>query len=378
MNPFFNYNSKRLNGLDHLRALAILLVMVFHYGRGIPSWLEPVRQIGWTGVDLFFVLSGYLIGSILLKEYDQTREINFKQYFIKRTLRIIPAYIAVLGIYYALPNLREGSGMPPLWKFLTFTQNLGLDAQHHKSFTHAWSLCIEEQFYLLLPFIIVTLFYFKVQKATPYLLIALVGLGFVLRSVNWYEHVQPFIDSGNRREMVYGFLEKIYYPSYNRMDGLLIGVGIALVLRYQPKVKDLHAKHGNFILLIGTGVFAVAYIGCESLISRPTAIYGFPLISLAYGVMVMAAVSPSCVLYKVKSKLSVIIATLSYSVYLIHKQVFFLTKKVIGTMNMDKLEAWTFWIGMLVSFIIAMLLYLLVEKPFMKLRSQILRKMASE
>lgn len=49
----FNYNSDRLHGLDHLRAIAILLVMIFHYGKDVPSWLEPVKQIGWTGVDLF-------------------------------------------------------------------------------------------------------------------------------------------------------------------------------------------------------------------------------------------------------------------------------------------------------------------------------------
>lgn len=66
MIKIFNYNTNRLNGLDHLRAIAIILVMIFHYGIGIPDWLEPVRKIGWTGVDLFFVLSGYLIGYQLL------------------------------------------------------------------------------------------------------------------------------------------------------------------------------------------------------------------------------------------------------------------------------------------------------------------------
>lgn len=203
--------------------------MVFHYGRGIPSWLIPVQQIGWTGVDLFFVLSGYLIGHQLLKEINNTGTISFKRFYIKRFFRIIPAYIAVLVLYCSLPNLSEGSGMPPLWRFLTFTQNFGLDAQNHNSFSHAWSLCIEEQFYLLLPITIFTIFYFRLQKGTLYLILGLTVLGFVFRIFNWNEYVQPFIDDGNRRQISLEFVEKIYYPSYNRMDGLLVGVAIAIV-----------------------------------------------------------------------------------------------------------------------------------------------------
>ncbi len=172
MIKIFNYNPNRLHGLDHLRAIAILLVMIFHYGRGIPSWLEPVKQIGWTGVDLFFVLSGYLIGYQLLKEYKDNNGISFKRFYLKRFFRIIPAYIAVLIGYYSLSDLREGSGLPPLWRFLTFTQNLGLDAQTQKSFSHAWSLCIEEQFYLLLPITIVLIFKNGFQKVTPYSYVA--------------------------------------------------------------------------------------------------------------------------------------------------------------------------------------------------------------
>ena len=144
MIKIFDYKADRLHGLDHLRAIAIILVMIFHYGQGVPSWLEPVKQIGWTGVDLFFVLSGYLIGHQLLKEYKKTNKIDSKRFYLKRFFRIIPAYIAVLILYYSLSNFREGSGLPPLWKFLTFTQNFGLDAQAQNSFSHAWSLCIAE------------------------------------------------------------------------------------------------------------------------------------------------------------------------------------------------------------------------------------------
>jgi peptidoglycan/LPS O-acetylase OafA/YrhL len=171
MIKIFDFKSDRLHGLDHLRALAIVLVMTHHYRLGMPTWLEPVRNIGWTGVDLFFVLSGYLMGYQLLKEIKETNNISFKRFYLKRFFRIIPAYIVVLILYYSLKNYKEGTGMPPLLKFLTFTQNFGLDVLHGKSFSHAWSLCIEEQFYLLLPITILIIFLFKIQSNAIYLIV---------------------------------------------------------------------------------------------------------------------------------------------------------------------------------------------------------------
>ncbi len=374
MTKVFNYNSDRLHGLDHLRAIAILLVMIFHFGKGVPSCLEPIKQIGWTGVDLFFVLSGYLIGYQLLKEIDNTNTISFKRFYIKRFFRIIPAYIAVLILYYSLPNFREGAGMPPLWRFLTFTQNFGLDAQTQNSFSHAWSLCIEEQFYLLLPITIFTIFYFKFQKGTIYLITTLIILGFVFRIYNWNEYVQPFIGSGNRRQMVFGFIEKIYYPSYNRMDGLTIGVGIAAIFSYKPKLKDFLTKHGNIVLVVGLGLFIFAYMICDNFISYKTAIYGFPLFSIVYGLMVIGAISPTSVLHHFKSKISLIIATLSYSIYLTHKLLYHLTKIGIDKLGLENIGVWTFWICIAIALIGGLILHLIVEKPFLGLRVKILNR----
>ena len=372
MTKIFNYNSDRLHGLDHLRAIAILLVMIFHFGKGVPSWLEPVKQIGWTGVDLFFVLSGYLIGYQLLKEIKNTNTISFKQFYIKRFFRIIPAYVAVLILYYSLPNLREGSGLPPLWKFLTFTQNFGLDVQSQNSFSHAWSLCIEEQFYLLLPITIFTIFYFKLQKGAIYLIATLIILGFVFRIYNWNEYVQPFIESGNSKQMAFGFIEKIYYPSYNRMDGLTIGVGIAAIFCFKPKLKDFLTKHGNIVLGAGIGLFIFAYNVCFNFISYKTAIYGFTLFSVAYGLIVIAAISPSSVLCRFKSKTTFVIATLSYGIYLSHKQLFHLTKIGIEKTGIDNIEIWMFWICLGIALVGGFILHLIIEKPFLELRRKIL------
>ncbi|MFB6340455.1 acyltransferase family protein [Saccharicrinis sp. FJH62] len=373
MTTIFNYKSDRLNGLDHLRALAILMVMIFHYGRGIPSWLEPLNRIGWTGVDLFFVLSGYLIGYQLLKEYKNTSGINFKRFYIKRFFRIIPVYLAVLILYYSLlPNLREGGGLPPLWRFLTFTQNFGLDVQTQKSFSHAWSLCIEEQFYLLLPITITLFFKSRGQKFAPYVIAGLIILGFIIRMYNWNEYVKPFIDSGNRRQMVYNMQEKIYYPSYNRMDGLLIGVSIAAIFNFKPRIKEFLTKHGNIVLVCGILLFLFAYKICENFISYQSMIYGFPLISLAYGVIVIAAISPTCILYKIKMRFTLIIATLSYAVYLIHKEVYYLVKMLIDKSGNPKVEPWTFWISVMMAILVGVIMHVIIEKPFLRLRTRLL------
>lgn len=374
MIKIFDFNSDRLHGLDHLRAIAIILVMIFHYGRGVPLWLEPVKQIGWTGVDLFFVLSGYLIGYQLLSEYKRTNGIRFMRFYLKRFFRIIPAFVAVLMLYFFMGEMREGHGLPPLWRFLTFTQNFGLDVQTQNSFSHAWSLCIEEQFYLLLPLTILLIFISRSQKVSPYLMLGLILFGFIFRISSWNEYVQPFIDEGNQRQMYYGFVEKVYYPSYNRMDGLVIGVGIAAIFNFKPKIKNYLTQHGNFILLMGIGLFIFAYKICENLISYNAMVFGLPLISLAYGLIVIAAISPSCILYKFKTKFTFIIATLSYAIYLTHKQLYHLIKIWIDGTGIENIEIWTFWICIIAAILGGLVLHLIIEKPFMKIRKKVLSR----
>ena len=141
----------RNHGLDTLRALAIVLVVLHHYvlfvsGRSTFGWLG---DIGWVGVDLFFALSGYLIGNQIFTAQRSTRAFSLKRFYARRLLRTLPAFYVVLALYYLWPGFRAGSPLLPVWQFLTFTQNFNL--QPGTAFSHAWSLCIEEQFYMVLP-----------------------------------------------------------------------------------------------------------------------------------------------------------------------------------------------------------------------------------
>lgn len=145
--------TKRSSGLDTLRALAIALVFVYHYRvfvSGEPNfgWLS---EAGWVGVDLFFVLSGYLIANQLFAGAVVGGRFSLTAFYARRALRTWPAFWVVLAAFFLFPGALGGRQPPPLWTFLTFTQNFGL--RPGTAFSHAWSLCIEEQFYLLLPLV---------------------------------------------------------------------------------------------------------------------------------------------------------------------------------------------------------------------------------
>ena len=157
---------QRFYGLDHLRALAIVLVFAYHYciiNNGDPSWLNSLSQFGWTGVDLFFVLSGFLIASLLFQEIKESGSFSYRNFFIKRCFRILPSYWLVVTIYFCFPAFHEREALPPLWKFLSFTQNFALDLRTGGTFSHAWSLCVEEHFYFLLSLTLLVLL--KIPKA---------------------------------------------------------------------------------------------------------------------------------------------------------------------------------------------------------------------
>lgn len=355
----------RLPGLDHLRALAISLVFLFHYRIfPHPAWLEEVGRFGWTGVDLFFVLSGYLISAQLFREIAQRGRISLKTYFIKRTFRILPAYWAVLALYFLIPAFREREALPPLWKFLTFTQNFGLDLTHGGTFSHAWSLCVEEQFYLLLPLALLAVAWLRPGKWAAALLPGLLGLGFGARLLSW--HYAVTLDLG--------WYKWLYYPTYNRLDGLLVGIGIAALFHFRPQAAARLARHGNALLGAGLAVLAGAYGLCLEAQSFGASIFGFPLVALGYGLLVAGAISPGSVLHRFESRVSARLARLSFAVYLAHKGITHLTQEWFSAHGIG-LES-NAMMGLCVVSVLAgaLLLNAAVEQPVLRLRSRLLQR----
>ncbi|RYD76444.1 MAG: acyltransferase [Sphingobacteriales bacterium] len=366
------HNSQKFYGLDHLRALAIILVLLSHYNllsHHKPDWLADVALFGWTGVDLFFCLSGFLISSQLFAQIKQGQPISFKTFFLKRFFRIIPAYLAVVAIYFTIPYFREKKGLADLWRFLTFTQNFGLDLSKTKAFTHSWSLCVEEHFYLALPLILI--FFQKINgiKKAYWLLLFLFLMGFATRIYGYEHFFEPVSEKPGSWPVWY---EYVYYPTYNRLDGLLTGVSIAAIYTFLPGLWARLSKRSNWFVLLGLLLLTGAWFLCEDQMTFEASAFGFPLVSLGYGCLVVAALSPSNFLYKWKSNVTTFIATLSYAIYLTHKGVIHMTELWFEKYELDP------HIMMLITLItctsFALILHWVIEKPFMKLRNRVVDK----
>jgi peptidoglycan/LPS O-acetylase OafA/YrhL len=144
--------ASRISSLDGLRAVSIMLVIVGHSADSLnaPSFLGPLNHLGNLGVRCFFIISGFLITTLLLKEWEKTGSISMKGFYTRRALRIFPpslAYIGIIAACYALGWLTLKPG--DLTHALTYTMNYRYNPAHW--FRHLWSLAVEEQFYLLWP-----------------------------------------------------------------------------------------------------------------------------------------------------------------------------------------------------------------------------------
>src|SRR5438874_3356044 len=233
-------NRERQPGLDLLRAFAIIVVVIYHaalFGFKLPG---RVDRFGWIGVDLFFVLSGYLIGGQLLAPLARDQPTNLGRFFARRALRIMPAYFAVLVIYFLLPSWREYPEMSqPLWKFLLSIQNVALHGG--TAFSHAWSLAVEDQFYLTLPFIL--LFVNRWPRAAIILPFVIFVGGIFLRTFLAYQH--PAEDSGVAFR---DYQAWIYYPTWTRLDPLVFGVMIAAIEKFRATIMAAADQFGDLAL----------------------------------------------------------------------------------------------------------------------------------
>lgn len=360
----------KLLGLDHLRAFAISYVLLFHYQFfGHPAWVRKIAGFGWSGVDLFFVLSGFLISGQLFAIIAKGGKISLSEFFIKRFFRIIPPFLVVVALYAALPFVREWGHLSPLWRYLTFTLNFGLNLRKYGTFSHAWSLCVEEQFYLVLPLMFLFFNYFKGGKKAIYLVIILFIGGFLIRLWNWNHFIEPVLDSDN-----YGayWNEYIYYPTYNRLDSLLVGVSIAGIYTFHPKIKEWINARSNWILLMGVILLAAAGFVCKGYSTYNTTLWGFPLVGLSYGLILAAVVCPSNFVYHFNSFVTSWLATLSYSIYLSHKIVIHVTQNLFHKLGMDKNSNLVMLISMMAMVLTALAMRFVIEKPALIVRNKIL------
>jgi len=363
----------RAYGPDLLRAAAILLVMAWHMpGPARPETLAAIRPFGWLGVDVFFVLSGYLIGAQLLKGIAAGNGVAFKRFWISRAFRILPAFLVVLALYFALPGFSDGKAIQPLWRFLTFTMNFGLDYRVTGAFTSAWSLCVEEHFYWLLPPLVLVLA--RARGAGPAMALgaAVILGGMALRWGIWHG---PAADPATRPA---DFLRLIYYPTWTRLDGLAMGVLLAAARIFRPAAVARFAPPwltGPLGLLAAAGTVALCIRHADGVsLDLTGAVVVYPLACLATTLLLCALLDLEPALQRLPLAPVTLVATLAYSLYLVHKPVQHMLRERLGD---GALHGWTgLGLYLAADFAAALLLWLLVERPFLRLRERVLRRPA--
>jgi peptidoglycan/LPS O-acetylase OafA/YrhL len=213
--------------LDFIRGVAILMVLVFHYGSHNLLITSPVLQriegFGWTGVDVFFVLSGFLVGGLMMKEWQRSGSVDALRFLQRRAFKIWPAYYVFL-LVATIIHIR------PLKSF--FWQNL-LNVQNYfpSSLSHTWSLAVEEHFYLALAAMV---FLFTARHWRPKTLISTCLTIAVL-----VEILRAFL-------VIHG--HPVYFYTHTRIDALLLGVSLAALRTFWP--QRFHALQRQIIPLL--------------------------------------------------------------------------------------------------------------------------------
>jgi peptidoglycan/LPS O-acetylase OafA/YrhL len=290
--------------LDILRGVAILMVLVFHSPlaqpgeAGVLRPLDLVFRFGWSGVDLFFVLSGYLIGGLLFAEIKKYGTFDMRRFLIRRMLRIWPPYYCLLLVMFVRTALEPGSGLSDSWSkcwpaFIHITNFIETPR------TQLWSLAVEEQFYLLLPIFLWALLRF--QKGNP------------LTAVPWACAILGVACLALRFLFVFGLHSEPRLP----MDALFFGVNLAYLHAFKPDFLPGIAKRGFVLVLVALILFLPAFLRTGPI--RHT--IGLTSLYLGYGLILVWFVylPPGSWMLSPAARFVAFIGTHSYSIYLWHR-----------------------------------------------------------
>jgi len=352
-------------GLDLLRAIAVVWTMLFHSflvgGLGEDwSWLS---RYGWMGVDLFFVLSGFLIGSQVLAPLARGARFDAADFYLRRAFRILPTFWAVLALYLLWPGFREAPNIEPWWKFAGFFVNLSIDYGERAAFSHAWSLCVEEHFYLVFPLLVWVMLRRRSTLAFVALCAAVLLAGVALRTGIWL-HDDALQPARN------WFVEDIYYPTWNRLDDLLAGVILAAWKTFRPTSWAWAGARANLALLGGAVGMALSFWLFRERTGLLGNSIGWPVLSFALALLVFAGAQRGGLIGSRALPGASQLAAMSYSLYLIHKPVYGLVQAHLGAALQGRTYL-AFIVYGAASLLAAAALHLLVERPGMRLRGRL-------
>lgn len=341
--------------LDGLRAVAVVAVVVYHF----TAINRPTLwQGGFLGVDLFFVLSGFLITGLLLAEHTSTARLDLPGFWRRRFRRLFPAFMVflVLIALVAITSPRSavfGVSGDAIWSLLS-VQNwhaLYWDPATNTPLSHTWSLSVEEQWYLVWPAVLWGILWLTKGRRRTVLLVA---LGVAAMSAIW-----TAVLFGHD-----GWL-RAYYGTDGRAQELLLGAGLALLASSGRRLESSVAR----VVLEGVGWLAVLFLGTAVAFGRISDSFfyegGFFLVAVAAVLIIAAALYSNGPLGKILSwRPLVVLGLISYGVYLFHIPVLYLVEP--GRWGLE--GGWLFVVRAVVTLSVAGLSYILIENPVRRQR----------
>ncbi|SIQ02287.1 Peptidoglycan/LPS O-acetylase OafA/YrhL, contains acyltransferase and SGNH-hydrolase domains [Chryseobacterium sp. RU37D] len=357
--------------LNSLRFIAASLVIIHHielykYLFGLRNlWDIPFFQIiGKLGVVLFFVLSGFLITSLLLHEIDLKGKISIKNFYLRRVLRIWPLYylIIILGFFVypyipffdipnkdIFPNVLENR-FPNIFFYLTIFANLAIPIYKDVPYTsQTWSIATEEQFYLLWPF----LFIFFRKKLLPAMLIIILGYWFLKYVINETHYPSKFINL-HSKSIISGFL---YFFNINCMA---IGGIFAVIVSKKFKLLKLIFNNTIFILTSASTI-ALLIFGIHF------GFFHYDIYAVLFAIIIVNLACNEKFKNLLENKITNYLGSISYGIYMYH--FIALTIAIRAAIYFDSL--WIIYpITFLLTFTISHFSYKYFENFFLKLKSK--------
>ena len=341
-------NKVRLKNLDFLRAGAIIMVLIFHITQQYADSLAGFwryAQVGKFGVDLFFALSGYLIGGLFFDEKNNSSKVLIPRFIYRRVSRTVPPYLVALLISYLAVYFYRNQSFD--FGYLFFLQNY---YEQIPFFLISWSLCVEEHFYLILPFVLSFIFWL-VKK--PSLAVAgfLLALSLVPLWLRWhYQDITP---------ESFGFYTT---ATHLRFDPLILGVGFAYLSIYFNQLVQVFCRMQVMIYVL-TVVLLLSYSWWprEWMYSVGSYLYGL-MFALC---VVLASENKSWVVSK--SKLIYMIAVSSYAIYLTHALTIHIMTRVFNYIGINNV-LFQFTLTAITACLVGYVFYALIEKPILQWR----------
>jgi peptidoglycan/LPS O-acetylase OafA/YrhL len=379
--------------LDGMRGFASIIVVFYHCVSfsGPPTakadtsgyflWLYPLANGMWSGIDIFFVLSGFLIGRLLIIDLKEWNTIYYRRFLIRRFCRIFPAYyLILLFAVFVIANIEKlppsysllfgsvdiGTLLHNCWANFIYVNNYVRPESRGDIFSWGWSLCVEEHFYLILPPLLWLLFRYARPNGQLAGLVLCATLPLIGRAVQYLQNPSIRLTDG------------LYYYSHNRFDEIFCGVIVAYFYVYK---KDVLA---NFVNRLGHGVWIIGLICIGSVwifggLQKGGAfgiVWQFTLLALGSSLLLVNGLFSGNVASRFFSHPAWYpLARISYGTFLIHPFVLFF---VLDNIWPGAKTEWTivaiFFMVMSLSTIMAAVMFAVLERNFLNIGVRWARK----